>query len=154
MPYYPFKQSGGGSGSTTIKLIENLKIAYSSNTAKSNPYDANNYITVADNVVTFKRNSTYGLWLSVPIELEAGKKYAFAFDSITNGDGRMYLDRAPNGIPETGDVSIYRVDVINIESRFKGIVFTVAITGYYGCQIWSGNTNDIVINNPSITEIN
>ena len=154
MPYYPFKQSGGGSGSTTVKLIENLKIGYSSGIAKSNPYDANNYITVADNVVTFKRNSSYGLWLSVPFELEVGKKYAFAFDSITNGDGKMYLDRAPNGIPETGDVSIVRADNINIESRFKGIVFTVSTTGYYGCQIWSGNTNDIVITNPTITEIN
>lgn len=153
MPYYPFKQSGGGSGSTTVKLIENLKIGYSSGIAKSNPYDANNYITVADNVVTFKRNSSYGLWLSVPFELEVGKKYAFAFDSITNGDGRMYLDRALNGIPETGDVSIVRADNMNIESRFKGIVFTVSTTGYYGCQIWSGNTNDIVITNPTITVI-
>lgn len=154
MPYYPFKQSGGGSGSNTVKLIENLKLGYSNNIAKSNPLDANNYITVNDNVVTLKRTGSWGLWLTIPIELEVGKKYAFAYDSITNGDGKLYLDRAPNGIPETGDVSIIRADNIALDGRFKGIVISVSTTGYYGMQIWSGNTNDIVVNNPSITEIN
>lgn len=152
MAYYDFKKSSGGSN--TIKLIENLKLGYSTNIVKSNPLDANNYITVTDNVVTLKRSGTWGLWLSIPIELEAGKKYAFAYDSITNGDGRLYLDRAPDGIPESGDVSIIRADNIAIDARFKGIVFSVSVTGYYGMQIWSGNTNDIVVNNPSITEIN
>ena len=152
MPLYACQIKKGGSN--TVKLTENLKIGYDSGIVKSNPYDANNYITVSDNVVTLKRNFSYGLWLTIPFELESGKKYAFAFDSITNGDGKMYLDRAPNGIPETGDISVTRADNITIESRFKGIVFTVSTTGYYGCQIWSGNTNDIVVNNPSITEIN
>lgn len=144
---------GGGTTSKTIYLTENLKIGYANGVVKSNPYDENNYITVSDNVVTLKRNGSYGLWLTIPIELEAGKLYAFSYDSVTNGDGRVYLDRAPNGIPTTGDVTVTREQNINIESKYRGVVFKVSTTGYYGAQFWSGGTNDIVATNPSITEI-
>ena len=144
---------GGGTTSKTIYLTENLKIAYDASTVKSNPYNESNYITVSDNVVTLKRSTSYGLWLTIPIELEAGKLYAFSYDSVTNSDGKVYLDRAPNGIPTTGDVTITRVENINIESKYRGVVFKVSTTGYYGAQFWSGNTNDIVATNPSITEI-
>lgn len=156
MPYYPFKQSGGGSGSTTVKLIENLKIGISSSLAKSNPYDSNNYISVSNNVVTLKRNdSNYALWLPCPFELQIGKIYILAYESVTNTDGNLYLDKAPNGIPTTGDVQLTRIMQVTPPNGAKnGMVFKVSENGYYGFPFWSRNTNDIVITNPTITEIN
>ena len=153
MAYYDFKKASGGGGSNTVYLTNNLKIAYNASTAKSNPLDSNNYISVSNNVVTFKRNSSYGLWLSTPYALESGKIYAFSYDSITNGDGKIYMDSAPNGIPETGDVSITRFNNISLITGLNGFAFKVSNSGYYGFQIWSGNTNDIVITNPALTLI-
>ena len=155
MPYYPFKQSGG-SGSNTVKLIENLKIGISSSLAKSNPYDSNNYISVSNDVVTLKRNnSSYALWLSCPFELQTGKIYILAFESVTNTDGFLYLDKAINGIPTTGDVQLTRIMQVAPPNGAKnGMVFKVSANGYYGFPFWSNNTNDIIITNPTITEIN
>ena len=146
---------GGGTTSKTIYLTENLKIGVAMNTVTATPYDTNNYVTVSDNVVTFKRNnSNYSLWLPCPIELEVGKIYSFAYDSKTNTDGYLYLDKAPNGIPETGSFTVNRIfQIAPPASANRGMVFIVSTTGYYGFPIWSNNTNDIVVNNPSITEI-
>lgn len=154
MAYYDFLRSLGGGGSNTISLSDNVKITYSVSLVKPSPIDANNYISVSNNIVTFKRNtSNYSMWLACPIELQAGKLYAFAYEAITNSDGNIYLDYAPNGISDIGDTQVTRIKSFTQQNGVKGVVFTVPTTGYYGFPIWNNNANDIVINNPTITLI-
>ena len=149
--------NGGGGGSQTISLANNYRIGVSPTTAKLSPLDANNYITVSGNVVTYHRNNVnYGLWIYTPL-LTAGKVYAFSCDEITNSDKYFYLDYATT-ISTTGDTTITRLGQIvpqttAVQNAGRGFVFEAPNDGYYGMVFWSNNTDDISVTNPCLTEI-
>lgn len=136
-----------------IDLANFTRIGVTATDKAQSPVDANNYIDVSGNVVTLKRsNSNYHLWVYTPILLETGKTYAIVFDSITGSDNNFYMEK-------TSDISVNpivasRFDTVSHSSSVtNGVIIKPDANSYYGIAIWSLGTNDIVINNPRLIEI-
>ena len=143
----------GNAGPETVSLVNYTRIGVTATDKAQSPVDANNYIDVAGNVATLKRNnSNYHLWVYSPILLQAGNTYAFVFDSITGSDNNFYMEK-------TSDISVNpivasRFDTVGHSSSvINGVVVKPDTNAYYGIAIWSQGTNDIVITNPRLIEI-
>ena len=134
---------------TPISLLDNYKIGVSATLVKNSPIDANNYVEVSGKTLILHRNSaTPSLWLYTPY-LEAGKKYAFYFESSSESDGYIYLDFT-TAISDTKDFPTTRIgSVYNV----GGYSFTVQNSGYYAFILWQSNSNNITITNPYLIEI-
>lgn len=144
---------GNTGGTQPIELANYTRIGVTATNKAQSPVDANNYIEVSGNVATLKRNSSnYHLWVYTPIILEAGKTYAFVFDSITGSDNYFYMEK-------TSDISVNpivasRFDTVGHSSSvINGVTIKPDTDAYYGIAIWSQSLNDIVINNPRLIEI-
>lgn len=143
----------GNAGPETVSLVNYCRIGVTATDKAQSPVDANNYIDVSGNVATLKRNnSNYHLWVYTPILLEIGKTYAIVFDSISGSDGNFYMEK-------TSDISVNpivasRFDTVGHSSSvINGVVIKPDTNAYYGIAIWSQGTNDIVITNPRLIEI-
>ena len=143
----------GNAGPETVSLVNYTRIGINAADKAQSPVDASNYIDVAGNVATLKRNnSNYHLWVYSPILLQAGNTYAFVFDSITGSDNNFYMEK-------TSDISVNpivasRFDTVGHSSSvINGVVVKPDTNAYYGIAIWSQGTNDIVITNPRLIEI-
>lgn len=132
----------------TISLLDNYAIGLSASLATHSPIDANNYVEVVDDSVILHRNSgNPSLWIHTPY-LEAGKTYAFIYESSSGSDGYVYRDFA-SAIPATGDFAVSRIGSVGATGGFS---FTPSTSGYYGFVFWSGGGSTISVKNPKIVE--
>lgn len=141
---------GGGGGLIPISLIdEAVWIATSATNRTKTPIDANNYIETSGNTATLHRNnSAYGLVVRLP-DLQANHTYLFGFDSITNSDNSLYIGR----VTSLSSTIMTDTRIMATDNRNMALKITPSTSGDYSVMIWVGNTNDIVLVEPYIIDL-
>lgn len=147
---YTGGQGGGGGGLMPISLIdEAVWIATSGTNRTKTPIDANNYIDISDNTATLHRtNSSYALVVRLP-DLQANHTYLFGFDSITNSDNSLYVGQ----VTSLTSTTMTDTRIMTADNRNMALKITPSTSGDYSVMIWVGNTNDIVLVNPYLIDL-
>lgn len=141
---------GGGGGLTPIPLInEAVWIATNATNRTKTPIDANNYIETSGNTATLHRNNSgYGLVVRLP-NLQADHTYLFGFDSITTSDNSLYIGR----VTSLTSTTMTDTRIMTVDNRNMALKITPSADNDYSVMIWVGNTNDIVITNPYLIDL-
>lgn len=141
---------GGGGGLIPISLIDGaVWIATSATNRTKTPIDANNYIeTVGDTATLHRTNSSYALVVRLP-DLQANHTYLFGFDSVTNSDNSFYVGQ----VTSLTSTTMTDTRIMTADNRNTALKITPSTSGDYSVMIWSGNTNDIVLANPYLIDL-
>ena len=137
-----------GDKGVSHSLVNKSAVATSSTARYKDRVDANNYISVSGNTVTLTRNNASN-WLSFYTDLlEAGKSYAFIFDSITNTDSNIYIGTVSD--ISANPYSVTRIRTESLGQNTVGWVVTPTVSGVYDFLLGDSNLNPIICVNPRL----
>lgn len=140
-----------GDTGVSHSLVNKGAVATSSTARYKGRADANNYISVSGNTVTLHRNNDQ-YWLSLYTDvLEAGKRYAFIFDSLSNTDGNIYIGTVAD--ISVNPYSVTRIRTESLGQNTVGWVVSPAVSGVYDFLLGASNLNPIICVNPRLIEI-